>query len=41
MNAHRDEPATKRDLERLGQELTDKIDENSKRSMRTEVRSIK
>ena len=26
MNAHRDEPATKGDLESLGQELTDKID---------------
>ena len=31
MNAHRDEPATKKDLDQVKQELTDKIDANGKK----------
>ncbi len=31
MNAHRDEPATKKDLDQVKKELTDKIDANSRK----------
>jgi hypothetical protein len=31
MDAHRDEPATKKDLDQVKQELTDKIDENGRK----------
>jgi chromosome segregation ATPase len=38
MDAHRDEPATKGDLDLVKQELTDKIDENSKKIDQVEQR---
>jgi uncharacterized protein YPO0396 len=38
MNAHRDEPATKKNLDQVKQELTDKIDANGKKIDQVEQR---
>ena len=38
MNAYRDEPATKKDLDQVKQELTDKIDANGKKIDQVEQR---